>query len=132
MDRDSPVTSVCTFEGQVLQIRDIPPKTPVGYSASYVSPRRLRVGVVGVGYADGMSRALSNNGWVAFHGQRMPIIGKVTMDATHVDCTQVPELKENDFVEFFGPTISVDEVAAWTNTISYEILTHIGNATARE
>ena len=132
VDRKSPVTPVCTLEGQVLQIRKVPSNSPVGYSASFISPTPTCVAVVGIGYADGLSRALSNNGWVAFRGQRMPIIGKITMDATQVDCTQVPELKENDFVEFFGPTISVDEVATWTNTIAYEILTHVGNATARD
>ena len=130
--QESPVEPVCTLEGQVLQIREVLPNSPVGYSASFVSSIPTRVAVVGLGYADGLSRALSNNGSVAFRGQRMPIIGKVTMDAIHVDCTQVKELKENDFVELFGPTISVDEVATRTKTIAYEVLTHIGNATVRD
>ncbi|MXW07639.1 MAG: hypothetical protein F4Z87_05890 [Gammaproteobacteria bacterium] len=132
VNQESPVQPVCTLEGQVLQIREVPPNSPVGYSASFVSSRQTRIAVVGVGYADGISRALSNNGSVAFRGQRMPIIGKVSMDAIHVDCTQVSDLKENDLVELFGPTISVDEVATRTNTIAYEILTHVGNATVRE
>lgn len=126
------VEPVCTLEGRVLQIRDVPPNAGVGYSASFTSPTPTRVAVVGIGYADGLSRALSNNGSVAFRGRRMPIIGKITMDATQVDCTQVTDLKENDFVEFFGPTISVDEVASRTNTISYEILSQVGNATVRD
>ena len=132
MNRDNPVDPVCTLEGRVLQIRDVPPNTSIGYRASYTASSPKRVAVVGIGYADGLSRALSNNGSVAFRGRRMPIIGKVTMDATQVDCTQVAELRESDFVEFFGPTISVDEVASRTKTIAYEILTHVGNATARE
>ena len=132
VNQESPVEPVCTLEGQVLQIREVPPNSPIGYSASFVSSRQTRIAVVGVGYADGISRALSNNGSVAYRGQRMPIIGKVSMDAIHVDCTQVSDLKENDFVEIFGPTISVDEVATRTNTIAYEILSHVGNATVRE
>lgn len=130
--QESPVEPVCTLEGQVLQIREVRPNSPVGYSASFVSVMPTRVAVVGLGYADGLSRALSNNGSVAFRGQRMPIIGKVTMDAIHVDCTHVKDLKENDFVELFGSTISVDEVATRTKTIAYEVLTHIGNATVRD
>ena len=130
--RESPVAPVCQLEGRVLQIRDVQPNSPIGYSASFTSPSPTRVAVVGIGYADGVSRALSNNGFVAFREQRMPIIGKVTMDATQVDCTQVADLKENDFVEFFGSTISIDEVATRANTIAYEILTLVGNATERD
>ncbi|MYD46719.1 MAG: alanine racemase [Gammaproteobacteria bacterium] len=132
VNQESPVEPVCTLEGRVLQIREVRPNVPVGYGASFVSSMPTRVAVVGIGYADGLSRALSNNGEVAFRGHRMPIIGKVTMDAIHVDCTQVSDLKENDFVELFGPTISVDEVATRTNTIAYEVLTHVGNATVRD
>lgn len=132
MTQKSPVMPVCTLEGQVLQIRDVEPNLPVGYSASFITSMRTRIAVVGIGYADGLSLSLSNKGSVAFRGQRMPIIGKVTMDAVHVDCTQVTDLNEGDFVELFGPTISVDEVAATTNTIAYEVLTHTGNATVRD
>lgn len=131
VNQESPVEPVCTLEGQVLQIREVEPNSPVGYSASFVTSMPTRIAVVGIGYADGVSRALSNNGSVAFRGQRMPIIGTVTMDAIHVDCTQVADLKESDFVELFGPTISIDEVATRTNTIAYEVLTHVGNATVR-
>ena len=132
VNQKSPVKPVCTLEGQVLQIRKVEPNVPVGYSAYFITSMQTRIAVVGIGYADGLSLALSNNGSVAFRGQRMPIIGKVTMDAIHVDCTQVTDLKESDFVEFFGPTISVDEVAATTNTIAYEVLTQAGNATVRD
>ena len=132
VNQESPVKHVCTLEGQVLQIREVEPNSPVGYSASFITSTQTRIAVVGIGYADGLSLALSNNGSVAFRGQRMPIIGKVTMDAIHVDCTQVTDLKQGDFVELFGPTISVDEVAATTNTIAYEVLTQAGNATVRD
>ncbi|MXZ55466.1 MAG: alanine racemase [Gammaproteobacteria bacterium] len=132
VDQESPVKPVCTLEGQVLQIREVEPDSAVGYGASFITSMQTRIAVVGIGYADGISLALSNNGSVAFGGQRMPIIGKVTMDAIHVDCTQVTDLKESDFVELIGPTISVDEVAATTNTIAYEVLTQVGNATVRD
>lgn len=126
--RDSPVTSVCTLEGRILQIRTLEPNTSVGYGASYTTDSLSRVGVVGIGYADGLSCALSNNGWVAFQEQLLPIIGKVSMDAIHIDCTKAPSLQEGDYVEFFGPTISIDEMATQTNTTAYEILVQVGNS----
>lgn len=132
VNQKSLVQPVCTLEGRVLQIRTVEPNLPVGYRASFITSMQTRIAVVGIGYADGVPRSLSNNGFVAFQGQRMPIIGKVTMDATQVDCTLVAELKENDFVEFFGPTISVDEVASRANTIAYEILSQVGNKTVRD
>lgn len=132
VNRESPVEPVCTLEGRVLQIREVRANSPIGYKASFTTSTPTRVAVVGIGYADGVPRSLSNNGSVAFRGQSMPIIGKVSMDATQVDCTQVVDLKENDYVEFFGPTISVDEVASKSNTIAYEILSHVGNATMRD
>ena len=132
VDRENPVSPVCSLEGQILQIREIGSNSPVGYGASYITSAPTRVAVVGIGYADGLSRALSNNGSVAFRGQCMSIIGKVTMDAVHVDCTLVSDLKVNDFVEFFGPTISIDTFAATMNTIAYEVLTQVGNATVRD
>ena len=128
VDGESPVEPVCTLEAQVLQVRSVASNTPVGYGASFTTCSPSRVAIVGVGYADGLSRALSNRGWVAFEGQRMPIIGRVSMDAIQVDCTMVPDVQENDYVEIFGRTISVDEVASKTNTIAYEILTHVGNS----
>lgn len=126
-DLQNPLRSVVTCEGNVLQIREVPEGMPVGYSASFEARDNLRVATVGLGYADGIPRKLSNRGECVFNRFRMPIVGHVSMDATQIDCTNCPELVEGDYVQFFGDTISVDEVARIAGTIPYEILTRLGN-----
>lgn len=126
-ERVSPVRPVVTCEGVVLQIRKVRRGESVGYNASYVAQDELRVATVGLGYADGIPRSLSNCGECAFKNVRMPFVGHVSMDATQLDCTSCSELCEGDFVQFFGDTISVDEVAQRARTIPYEVLTGLGN-----
>ena len=128
--RDNPMRCVATLEGQVLQVRHVPAGESVGYGASRVVTRDTTLAVVGAGYADGVPRRLSNRGEVAFGGARLPILGRVSMDLTQVDATEVA-IEPGDWVEFFGPTVGVDEVAAWSETIAYEVLTGIGRRVER-
>ncbi|MCY3883914.1 MAG: alanine racemase [Gammaproteobacteria bacterium] len=122
----NPMQAVVACEGTVLQVRTVRKGESVGYSAAYVAPDAIRVATVGLGYADGIPRSLSNRGECAFKGSRMPIIGLVSMDATQIECTHCPELNEGDYVQFFGDAISLDEFARNAGTISYEILTGLG------
>jgi alanine racemase len=88
--------------------------------------------VAGVGYADGLFRALSNNGAAAIGGVRAPIAGRVSMDLVTLDVTDVPgTLATGTDVEFFGDTISLEEIARAANTISYEILTSLSHRATR-
>jgi alanine racemase len=83
-----------------------------------------------VGYADGYQRLLSNRGQVLVDGQRAPVAGRVCMDLTMIDVTDIRKVQQGDEVVLLGrqgdAEISADEMAAWANTISYEILTSIG------
>jgi alanine racemase len=124
-NRPNPMRPVVTLEGRVLQIRDIAAGETVGYGATYTAPAPLRAAVVGLGYADGLPRLLSNRGEAAVAGTRCPIIGRVSMDLTVIDVSRVAA-DLDDWVEFFGPTVTVDEVAGWAGTIAYEVLTGIG------
>ena len=124
-DRDNPMRCVATLEGQVLQVRRVRAGESVGYGGTARLERDAVVAVVGAGYADGVPRLLSNRGAVAIRGNRAPILGRVSMDMTHVEATDVA-LGRGDWVEFFGPTVSVDEVARWAQTIAYEVLTGVG------
>lgn len=119
----NPMNVVCTLEGRVLQTRLVRNGQSIGYGASYVPSRDLEVAIVGLGYADGIPRLLSNKGYLAFEGTRLPILGRVCMDLVNIDMSEAPKIKTGDFVEFFGSTITVDEVASMTSTISYEVLT---------
>ena len=129
--QDNPMRCVATLEGQVLQVRKTPAGVPVGYGATHVTPRDTVIAVVGIGYADGVPRALSNRGQAAFRTITAPIIGRVSMDLTLVDVTALPLVQPGDWIEFFGSSVGIDEVAAWAGTISYEILTGIGNRVSR-
>ena len=126
----SPVLPVVSCEGKVLQIHTVDAKQSVGYRASYKSSKPMRVATIGIGYAHGISRGLSNRGFVAFRGKRLPIVGQVSMDMTQIDCSSAPDLDIGDFVEFFGSQIPIEEVANSLDTISYEILTSVGQSTA--
>lgn len=127
-DQPNVFNNVVTLQGRVIQIRSVTKVDSIGYGATYQTLRDSRIAIVGVGYADGIPRALSNIGEVAFGHVRLPIVGRVTMDAIHVDCTNAPDLQENDYVEIFGSTISIASIAQQISTIPYEILTQVGNA----
>lgn len=127
----NPMRCVATLEGEVLQVRKVMAGASVGYGASHVTARETMVAVVGIGYADGLPRTLSNRGQAVFRKIRAPIIGRVSMDLTLVDVTDLPSVEPGEWIEFFGHSIGIDEVAAWADTISYEILTGVGNRVSR-
>jgi alanine racemase len=126
----NPLAPVVSLQGRVLQVRDVQAGVQVGYGASYRAPRASSLAIVGVGYADGLPRSLSNRGaaWVA--GERRPIVGRVSMDLTTIDVTGL-SVRPGDWVEFFGRGIALDEVAAWADTIPYEVLTGLGSRPTR-
>jgi alanine racemase len=133
-DRPNPLRSVVTLTAEILQIREIDEPQPVGYGATYLASPPSRLATVSVGYADGYPRVLGNRGTAAVHGQRVPVVGRVSMDLLSVDVGGLPRDKVHvgNAVELIGPTVSVDEVAAAAGTISYEILTGLGRKLARE
>lgn len=124
----NPMQPVVTLEGQVMQIREVAEGTAVGYGGSFVTCRTTRIASIGVGYADGLPRLLSNTGNAVLRGQRCPIIGRVSMDMIQVDVTDVDAVVEGDWAELIGGNIFVDEVARQAQTISYEVLTGLDAA----
>jgi alanine racemase len=132
-DRPNPMECVATLTAPILQLRDIGEPQTVGYGATYLAAPPARLAVVGIGYADGYPRSLGNAGTVAVHGRRVPVVGRVSMDLICVDVSGLSrdQVRIGDPVELIGPTVGVDEVAAAAGTISYEILTGLGNRPAR-
>ena len=94
-----------------------------------VTRRESLIATLPVGYADGYPRLLSNRGAVLVWGNRAPIVGRVCMDLTMIDVTDIRGVRQGDEVILLGKqgrdTISADEMALWAETISYEILTSI-------
>ena len=127
----SPVSTVVTLEGLILQIRQVPAGESIGYGATFTAPAPMEVAIVGLGYGDGLPRLLSNRGEGSLGGARCPIVGRVSMDLTAVDVTG-RNARIEDWVEFIGAAVSVDEVAQWADTIPYEVLTGLGRRPVRE
>ena len=131
--RPNPMLPVCRLTGRVLQRVQVQAGEAVGYGGSYVAPESRVLATVGVGYADGVPRLLSNQGRVAIvAGEEIlfaPIVGRVSMDLVHIDVTELEsEVDVGTEVEFVGKHVGVDEVAAQAQTISYEVLTGLNAA----
>ena len=122
--------SAMSFETRIIHLKWIEAGESVGYGRSWYAERRTQVATIAVGYNDGFSRAMSNGGEVLIRGQRVPVIGRVCMDVTMVDVTELgEEVAIDDPVILFGQSgeerITVDALAARAGTISYELLTNI-------
>ena len=121
---------VMHLKARVVQVRDLPDKTPVSYGRTYTTGGPRRVAVLSAGYADGLPRALSNKGKVLVAGKRADIIGTVCMNLTVCDITHHPHVRVGDEAVFLGPQegecLTGDDLAAWAGTISYEIFCAIG------
>ncbi|ABM45232.1 alanine racemase [Bartonella bacilliformis Peru38] len=124
----TPIKPVLKLETQVIQSRHVDAGTPVGYGGSFVTSRPSTLTTISIGYADGWLRTLSNKGVVYFNGHKLPIIGRISMDSTIVDATDLEceKPKIGDWVELIGPHQTVEDVAADADTIPYEILTSLG------
>ena len=140
----NPMRPVVTAEARVVQLRDAKAGETVSYGATTTLKRDTRIAVAGTGYADGLPRAASGSGVPlrqAMHtggagavgGTRVPILGRVTMDLTLFDVTDLPDgtVEEGGWIELFGDTIPLDEAAAAAGTVSYEMLTRLGRRAAR-
>ncbi|MDX8522812.1 alanine racemase [Mesorhizobium dulcispinae] len=129
----NPMEPVVSLEVAVVQTRTVPAGAKVGYAGAYVAEKETRLATVAAGYADGLPRSLSGRGAVCCMETRLPITGRVSMDSITVDITALPEgtLSLGSFVEVLGPHQSLEDVARDAGTISYEILTSLGDRYAR-
>jgi alanine racemase len=119
----------------VWQLKNVPAEFPVSYGQTFVTRRPSRIATLPIGYADGYSRTLSNRASVLIRGQRAPVVGRVCMDLTTVDVTDIDGVQLGDEVVLWGAQhgaeISVSEVATWQGTIAYEVLTGVGKRVPR-
>ena len=117
---------VLSWKTKVLSLREIDAGTTAGYGATFRAERLTRLALLPVGYADGLNRALSNRGAVLIRGQHAPIAGRISMDQTMVDVTDIPRVTVGDEVVLIGTqggeTMTAAELAKLTGTIPYEVL----------
>ena len=128
----NPMSAVVRLEGQILQLREVSAGTALGYGGTFVTAATAQIATVGLGYADGLPRLLSNCGRVWVNQHYCPIVGRVSMDSVQVDVSNAGAVQEGQWVEFLGSHILVDDVAELAHTISYEIFTGLGARVVRQ
>jgi alanine racemase len=115
----------------ITQVKDVPEGSSVGYGRTWRAPRAARVATIAIGYEDGVLRSRSGRGEVVVAGRRAPLVGRVSMDQITVDVTGIPEARPGQPVTLIGDGITAEEVAEWSGTISYEVLTALGRRVER-
>lgn len=131
--------SVMRVRSEIIDLRTIEAGEPVGYGGTFRTTRRTTIATIPLGYADGLSRHLSNRGHVLLRGRRAPILGAVSMDMSMIDVTDIPGATLRDEVVALGAqegplgkdAIGADEVAAHAGTIPWEVLTSISRRVPR-
>ena len=126
---------VLTWKSRVVGVRSVTAGTVVGYNGTFIATEPMHLALVAAGYADGLDRQLGNRFSVLVRGQRAPLVGRVSMDQTVIDVTEIPEVKAGDEVVLLGvqdgETITAFDHARATDTIPWEIFTRIGSRVPR-
>ena len=119
--------AVASVHARIVLVRNVPPGSTVGYGATHVARAPQTWATLSIGYGDGWPRSLGNRGFALVRGQRVPVVGRISMDMTVVDVSGIPGVRPGDEAVLLGrqgdEEITVDDVAARAETISYEILT---------
>jgi len=134
MNEENPMKEVVHLRGKILQVQDVDSEIHVGYGATYQTQDVSRIATVSVGYADGYFRALGNKAECAIKNNKVPVIGRVSMDIITIDVSTIPkeDCVPGGFVDLIGGGVPLDDIAAQAGTIPYEILTSLGNRYYRE
>ena len=124
------------WETEVVHVKTVPKGTSIGYGCTFVAPEEMRVATVAVGYGDGYHRKCSNRAQMLIGGKRANVVGRVCMDQTMLDVTDIDMVSVGMPVVLIGrqgeEEIGADEVARWADTISYEVLLAATNRVPRE
>lgn len=126
---------VVSLRARIVLVQDVEPGATAGYGATYRAAGPERWGTLAIGYGDGVPRALAGGGRVLVRGRSVPIIGRISMDMTTIDLSDIPAAAVGDIATLIGENgtarIDVDDVAEQCGTISYEILTRLGSRLPR-
>lgn len=120
------------LKSKITFLKEVEENTSIGYSRTYITKRKSKIATIPIGYADGLPRILSNQGYVVINGKKLPIIGNICMDSFMVDVTDLKEVNVGDDVYIWdNKIITLEEVALLANTINYEIICTISNRVPR-
>lgn len=133
-NQPNPMEPVLRLDVAVVQTRTVSAGARIGYSGTHVASGETRLATIAAGYADGLPRSLSGRGAVYCDGIRMPIVGRVSMDSITIDISALPDgrLHLGSLVEVLGPNQTLEDLARDAGTISYEILTGLGQRYERQ
>lgn len=127
--------AVLSLKSHIVYIKDVEAGTPVSYGGTYVTPKRMRIATIPVGYGDGYPRGLSGKGYVLIHGKKAPILGRICMDQFMVDADGIPEAAEGDEVTLIGTdgalTITMEELGDLSGRFNYELACDLGKRIPR-
>ncbi|UCE24057.1 MAG: alanine racemase [Candidatus Zixiibacteriota bacterium] len=128
-------TPVLSWKTRITQLKQLPPDSFVGYGCTYRTTAATRLAVLPIGYCDGYGRSLSNRAYVLISDRRAPVRGRVCMNLTMVDTTDIKKVKLEDVATIIGrgngESISVEQIADWSGTINYEVLARLSSLTTR-
>lgn len=117
------------WEAEIVHVKDVPAGASIGYGCTFTAERPMRIATIAAGYGDGYHRVASNRGQVLISGRKARIVGRVCMDQIMADVTLIPDVKAGDIAVLIGRQgdgfIGADELGAWADTISYEVLLSI-------
>lgn len=130
------VRPILKVEARLLSVRSLPKGHTISYGRTLALERNSRVGIVAMGYADGLPRGISGRGWAMVSGVRAPFLGRICMDMVAVDLTDLSkEVSSGDWVSIIDPdhpeSMTIELLAEWMDTIPYEILCLIGHRSER-
>ena len=117
---------VATLKSKISFLKNVDAGMSISYGRKFITDRNMKIATVGIGYADGIRRELSNRGFVVINGVKCKIIGSVCMDSFMVDVTELDNVSVGDIVYIWdNDLVKLEDIAIWCNTINYEILSTI-------
>ena len=126
---------VLSWKSQVVSVQSVEPGTAIGYNGTFVATEPMRIALIAAGYADGLDRRLGNRFFLLVRGQRAPVVGRISMDQTVLDVTEIPDVATGDEVILIGQqgeeTISAFDHARVAGTIPWEVFTRIAQRVPR-
>ena len=129
-NRQPPTAPVMRWRTEIARLKELPPGHAIGYGTTFHTRRASRIATLPVGYADGYNRGLSNRAEVLVRGKRVPVVGRVSMDLTTIDVTDV-DAEVGDEVVLLGDGITAEELAVKLDTISYEVFCSVSKRVPR-
>lgn len=139
-DWKSALKPALQLKTKVVTVKQLASGSTIGYGSRYVTTCRQTIATIPIGYADGYSRIMSNRAEAIVHGQRVPVVGNICMDACMLDVSKIPDrVLPGDEVVLLGhqnyqqrqASIEANELATWQQTINYEVVSTIGKRVPR-